>query len=234
MTIEQRAAHEAAVVRCSGCGAPRSADPDCVHCGSSFAAYERDMSSICPHCVTRISDQARFCHSCGLAVAADGTAGEPTDLICPACGGEQHMHSRKLGDDLSLLECSGCAGLWLGPETFPHVIRRAEEMVADIEANSPGARPATPIDTQTVSYRSCPVCKSLMSRNQYGKFSRVIIDICKQHGTWLDEGELDQILEWVRGGGLDRSRKAIHDARIDDLRKQAFGLRGFLGVFINN
>jgi Zn-finger nucleic acid-binding protein len=244
VTVEQPAAHEAAVVRCSACGAPRSTELNslpargtglnCVHCGSSFAAYERDMTSICPHCVTRISDQARFCHSCGLAVAVDGIAGEPTELICPACGGEQRMHSRKLGSSLSLLECSGCAGLWLGPEIFPHVIRRAEEMIADIEAHNPGARPTASIGSQTVSYRPCPVCKLLMNRSQYGKYSRVVIDTCRQHGVWLDEGELNQILEWVRGGGLDQSRKAVHEARIQDLRKQRFGLAGFLGVFIQS
>jgi Zn-finger nucleic acid-binding protein len=232
VTVAQLPAHEAAVVRCSGCGASRTAEPNCVHCGSSFAAYERDMTSICPHCVTRISDQARFCHSCGLAVAAEGVAGELTDRICPACAGEQRMHSRKLGSDLSLLECSGCAGLWLGLDTFEHVIRRAEAMIADVEAPSPAARPAASISNQATSYRPCPVCKSLMSRSQYGKFSRVIIDICKQHGVWLDEGELSQILEWVRSGGLDRSRKAMHEARLAELRYQRSGLTlaGLLGV----
>jgi Zn-finger nucleic acid-binding protein len=234
VSVEQPAAHEAAVVRCSGCGAPRSSGPNCAHCGSTFAAYERDMASICPNCVTRISDQARFCHNCGSAVAVDGTAGELTELICPACGGEQRVHSRKLGSELSLLECSGCAGLWLGHDIFPHVIRRAEEMIADIEPTSPAARPPASIGNHTVSYRPCPVCKSLMQRSQYGKYSRVVIDTCRQHGVWLDEGELHQILEWVRGGGLDQSRKAVHEARIQELGKQQFGLRGFLGVFIQS
>lgn len=221
MSVEELAAHEAAVVRCSGCGAPRSATPDCVHCGSSFAAYERDLTSVCPRCVTRISDHARFCHGCGLAIAAEGKAGELGDLSCPVCS-EQRMHSRKLGSDLSLLECSRCAGLWLGPETFEHVIRRAEAMTADVESHGAGgARPT--IATQAVSYRPCPVCKSLMNRSQYGKYSRVIVDSCKRHGVWLDEGELSQILEWVRRGGLEQSRKAVHEVRVQALRNQQFG-----------
>ncbi|PRP92597.1 Double zinc ribbon [Enhygromyxa salina] len=223
VTVSQPAAHEAAVVRCSGCGAPRSDGPNCSHCGSSFAAYERDLTSICPRCVTRVSDKARFCHSCAQPLAAEGAAGELDDRICPACGGDQRMHSRRLGADLSLLECSGCAGLWLSSETFQHVIRRAEEMVADVEPNADSERPAAAMD-QPVRYRPCPECKALMNRSQYGKFSRVIIDTCKQHGVWLDEGELSNILEWVRGGGLDQSRKAVHEARVQELRTQQLGV----------
>ncbi len=223
VTVEQPPAHEAAVVRCSGCGAPRSEGPSCRHCGSSFAAYERDLTSICPRCMSRVSDQARFCHSCGDALAAEGVAGELSELICPACGGEQRMHSRALGHDLSLLECSGCAGIWLGPETFEHAIRRAEEMVANLDAAELAGRPAAAIGAQAVRYRPCPICKTLMNRSQYGRYSRVIIDTCKQHGVWLDEGELGQILEWVRGGGLDKSRKIMHDVRAEELRNQKFG-----------
>ena len=218
VTIAQPPAHEAAVVRCSGCGAPRSDGPNCVHCGSSFAAYERDLTSICPHCVSRVSDRARFCHSCGLALAAAGSAGELSEMPCPACGGEQHMHSRSFGVDLSLMECSRCAGLWLDTATFDHAIRRAEEMVAELEA--PRGGPLATFAAQPVRYRPCPQCKALMNRTQYGKYSRVIIDTCKEHGVWLDEGELSQILEWVRGGGLDQSRKAVHEERKRELAKQ--------------
>ncbi|MFO7562328.1 MAG: zf-TFIIB domain-containing protein [Enhygromyxa sp.] len=220
--VVQPPAHEAAVVRCSGCGAPRSSGPNCSHCGSSFALDERELTSICPRCVSRVSDRARFCHSCGLALAAEGSAGELSELICPSCGGEQRMHSRKLGADLSLMECSGCAGLWLGAATFEHAIRRAEEMVAGLDPQAASER-AT-LANQAVRYRPCPQCKALMNRSQYGKYSRVIIDTCKEHGVWLDEGELGQILEWVRGGGLEQSRKAVHEERVQQLRKQQLGV----------
>lgn len=222
VTVKQAPAHETAVVRCSGCGAPRSPGPSCTHCGSSFAVDERDLTSICPHCLSRVSDRARFCHGCGLALAAEGSVGELSEWSCPACGGEQRLHSRQFGRDLSLMECSRCAGMWLGPATFEHAIRRAEEMVVDLE--SPAAGQRATITKQAVRYRPCPQCKALMNRSQYGKYSRVIIDTCKEHGVWLDEGELSQILEWVRGGGLDQSRKAMHEQRMQELRKQRLGV----------
>lgn len=229
--VEQPEAHEAAVVRCSGCGAPRSEGPSCAHCGSSFAKFEQDLRSICPHCVTRVSDRARFCHSCGKAIAADGSVGELSDKICPACGGEQRMHSRALGPDLSLLECSGCAGLWVGHETFDHVIRRAEDMVTEFAPTKAEAQPSVAVGA--VHYRPCPECGQLMNRSQYGRYSRVIVDTCKAHGVWLDEGELSQILEWVRGGGLDRSRQLQHEKNMQRLKDQAQVTaisRGSLGI----
>jgi Zn-finger nucleic acid-binding protein len=94
-------------------------------------------------------------------------------------------------------------------------------MVANLDEGPAASKPAS-VGNQAVRYRPCPVCKALMNRSQYGKYSRVIVDTCKQHGVWLDEGELSQILEWVRGGGLDQSRKAVHEARVQELRNQQF------------
>ena len=211
-------------MRCSGCGAPRSEGPSCTHCGSSFAKYEQDLTSICPHCVTRVSDLARFCHSCGQGIAVDGAVGDLSDMICPACeGGEQHMHSRSLAQDLSLLECSGCAGLWIGTKTFDHVVRRAEEMVTNFTPERLDAldHARDSLAAGPVRYRPCPECKALMNRSQYGKYSRVIVDTCKQHGMWLDAGELTQILEWVRAGGLDSARARAHRQNTEQLKSMA-------------
>ncbi|MEO1174791.1 MAG: zf-TFIIB domain-containing protein, partial [Myxococcota bacterium] len=50
-------------------------------------------------------------------------------------------------------------------------------------------------------YRKCPECSSIMNRENYGRRSGVIIDICPEHGIWFDNQELDSILEWIRDGG---------------------------------
>ena len=226
LRVEQPEAHEALVVRCSGCGAPRCDGPRCDHCGSSFARFEQDLASICPHCATRVSDHARFCHSCGHAIAVDGSVGERSDKSCPACGGEQRMHSRAIGPDLSVLECSGCAGLWVGHKTFEHLVRRAEEMVAKFEPEKLEEQPRAKPGLGSVQYRPCPECETLMNRSQYGKYSRVVVDTCKSHGVWLDEGELTQILEWVRGGGLDRSRQRQHERNREELRYRSIAATG--------
>tara|TARA_B100001093_G_scaffold125141_1_gene117724 strand:+ start:391 stop:567 length:177 start_codon:yes stop_codon:yes gene_type:complete len=34
----------------------------------------------------------------------------------------------------------------------------------------------------------------------HGKRSGVIVDSCREHGIWLDAGELRQMIEWSRAG----------------------------------
>jgi len=44
-----------------------------------------------------------------------------------------------------------------------------------------------------------------MNRRLFGKRSGVVLDRCRDHGSWLDAGELRQLMEWTRAGGR------IHD-----------------------
>ena len=125
------------------------------------------------------------------------------------------MHHRHLGPQLALLECSGCAGLWLERETFEHAITRAQEMVEKLETSVPKRTSALPLTP--VRYRSCPTCAGRMARELYGKRSGVVIDFCQEHGVWLDAGELSLILEWIRGGGLDKARALHPGAEVGDL-----------------
>ena len=54
---------------------------------------------------------------------------------------------------------------------------------------------------EPLRYRACPQCGELMHRGLFGKRSGVIVDRCRSHGTWLDAGELRQLMEWARAGG---------------------------------
>ncbi len=200
--------HDAAVVRCSSCGAPRrEGNSACSFCGSDFTLHERDLHTICPGCMARISDRARFCHGCGQPIAPQAVAGEPTDHACPACGGEWKLYSRSIADDgVTVFECRRCAGLWLGREVF----KLLEERALDREASwvaAPGPGEAGPQSrSAALVYRPCIECGKLMNRRNYGRKSGVILDVCAAHGIWFDHGELDRVLRWIREGGLARTR----------------------------
>ena len=45
-----------------------------------------------------------------------------------------------------------------------------------------------------------------MNRVNFARCSGVVVDICKQHGTWFDRDELSRIVEFIHGGGLNASR----------------------------
>jgi hypothetical protein len=46
----------------------------------------------------------------------------------------------------------------------------------------------------------------MMNRVNFGKISGAVVDVCKGHGTFLDAGELHQIVTFIGQGGLERAR----------------------------
>lgn len=205
-TLEvSRASHrDAAVVRCSSCGATREeGSAACRFCGSDFTLHERDLQTICPSCLTRISDRARFCHHCATPITPEEGLGEITERTCPACGPEHRLRSRLLGHaEVSSLECERCAGLWLGAEAFDLLLTRARDRSdpapepSEVQANRRSAA-----SEEGPLYRPCPVCAKRMNRSNYGRRSGVVVDRCREHGTWFDATELNGVLDWVRRGG---------------------------------
>lgn len=212
--------HDAAVVRCSSCGAPRQGSAlSCEFCGAAFTLHDRDLNTICPHCMARVSDRAKFCHCCGTGLASEPVAVIATDLACPACQAGQRLHSRQIGG-INVMECDRCAGLWLSAQTF----ERLSELAASDALGKDLSRPATPAADQVSDtpaeggprYRPCPVCGGFMNRINYGWKSGVIVDVCKKDGAWFDADELARILAWIREGGLLRaSRQRADDAQAD-------------------
>lgn len=210
--VPRARAHDADVVRCSSCSAPRRHGAGaCDHCGADFTLRERDLHTICPACMTRISDRARFCHGCGTPIVPQGKAGEPTQTACPCCSGEDKLHSRRLGKaGMTVLECPRCAGLWLGHRTFKLITEKARSGAAGADAFAAGSTGG--VDRRKTTrgkgpmYRRCPECGQMMHRRNFGKRSGVIIDACKHHGYWFDAEELEAILKWIREGGEARSR----------------------------
>jgi hypothetical protein len=132
VTVQRPKGHEARVVRCSSCGAARG-DADvsrCQYCHSSFTLHERDLNTVCPHCLALVSDRARFCHHCGTGLVPELDTGGETDLACPACRGNRTLVSRQIGTEkLAILECGACAGFWLGHDAFRILLERAQREV---------------------------------------------------------------------------------------------------------
>ena len=202
--------HDAAVTRCSSCGAARDeGDATCAFCGASFTLLERDLHTICPNCFARVSDRGSFCHHCGTRLEPEQSADAIAESCCPACPSSPHLTHRRIGD-VNLLECGTCAGLWVGLAAFESLLARAREttkteMLLPLEARP---RPATVQGQRGRMYRKCIECGELMSRRNYGRVSGVIIDICPNHGIWFDADELDAVLRWVQQGGEGATRDA--------------------------
>jgi Zn-finger nucleic acid-binding protein len=227
VTIARPQGHDASVVRCSCCGAPRhDGASHCQFCGADFTLREQDLDTICPHCLARIGDSAKFCDHCGHPLAAEPLKIEETTLVCPKCGDDRRLNARLVQGD-EVYECQSCAGIWIGADTFQQLVERASGETDHLDHR--GAKPskaATEAKAQAASraskraYLPCPVCQALMVRQNYAHRSGVIIDVCRKHGIWFDAEKLTRILDWARSGGLAAAREEQdalkdHEERIE-------------------
>ena len=59
--------------------------------------------------------------------------------------------------------------------------------------------------------RPCPICGSIMALES--RFN-VIVDVCREHGIWLDKGELPRITERIECHQRVEVRKARRDGKV--------------------
>ena len=60
--------------------------------------------------------------------------------------------------------------------------------------------------------RECPICKRVMRVEME---SGIHVDVCNDHGIWLDRGELPSILSSIRSGQRINRAQAIRKAKRD-------------------
>jgi Zn-finger nucleic acid-binding protein len=46
-----------------------------------------------------------------------------------------------------------------------------------------------------------------MNQKNFSGCSGVVLDWCRDHGSWFDRSELQQIVAFIRNGGLQKARK---------------------------
>ncbi len=107
-------------------------------------------------------------------------------------------------------DCPSCEGLWLSGESFEGICKKKEAQAA-----ASGVKPVATAGVQAtlsaandVNYIPCPICKDAMNRQNFAKVSGVIIDVCKQHGVWLDKHELSLIVHFIESGGMKKASAA--------------------------
>jgi len=198
-----REPQDAVVARCGACGAQVQPDQEeCAYCGSAIVRDRGHLSLICPECYARCAEDARFCTACGVGFEPQKVEIQGIELPCPVCS--LLMPPRQVAG-VGLNECSSCHGLWVPEESFDGLVNRAIETRRSGGALSAGAfaprvtgsNPAA----QEIRYRRCPVCEAFMQRRNFRKSSGVILDVCAEHGTWLDADELEQIAGFILSGG---------------------------------
>ena len=206
--------HAARSFHCSNCGgALEKGRPNCPFCEAIIDLTDSRLTTYCPSCLSMNKEGARFCSECSKPIVGAAEKPEETAELCPRC--VVKMRRRVVGDHRPL-ECPICCGLFVDAKDLDRMISDQEKAVEASEGLV-GEQPVkAELDRQDVVYVKCPVCDSMMNRLNYGRLSGVIIDYCRDHGYWLDSGELEKIARWVATGGLVKKRQQ----EIDDLKQQ--------------
>lgn len=190
-------------LNCPNCGA--SISEDCVCCSYCKTAL---IVTACPSCFGAVINGTKFCSSCGTAIKRHEIKNQKS-LTCPRC---EHMLSSVQIGNAAVNECSSCGGLWLNHDTFQNICDEKEDQETALNYTSLKAAPNSPsVSESKRMYVPCPECGELMHRKNFAVCSGVIIDWCKSHGTWFDYQELQQIISFIRSGGLSKARKIEMD-----------------------
>ncbi len=184
-------------VGCPQCGGQIDhGKAECSHCGTAFAAVS------CPVCFCMALQQDRHCAQCGSALSSPARrvhSNGHMPMPCPRCRIDLNV---VLLDSFAVDGCPQCSGLFLNQRTMIQLLKnrhRLQPIAAALDAN--GAR----ADTHRVA--GCPECEQPMYQRRHHGKSGVVVDVCDDHGIWLDGSELSDILQSRGKGGGKRSRK---------------------------
>lgn len=187
---------------------------NCMNCGSALPVH----SDICRYCGT-LNDT-----DIGRLRPRQAEWEKPSDLTCPRC--EIPLKGLKVTIDrvFRVERCGGCLGIFFGPPgeleelldlAVPHLREIDFERLANFAEES--KQEAWP-----TRYIPCPVCGKFMNRKNYGALAGVIVDRCKDHGLWLDGGELGKLLRWARMGGREKTELQARERQRMEERNAMF------------
>jgi Zn-finger nucleic acid-binding protein len=165
--------------------------PDCKNCSAPLPPN----SLVCAYCGTRNDIDLRGIH--------EYTTEKPqSSRICPRCRKPLRTVDLKIEGPFLIERCDQCQGMFFDPGELEAVLDKSVTNVYVIDhkrialMNSQKRH-----DEYEVSYVKCPVCAKFMNRVNFGRRSGVVVDRCRDHGVWLDGGELRHLMEWTKAGG---------------------------------
>jgi Zn-finger nucleic acid-binding protein len=217
---------EAGQLACPKCSANVAAtNHACEFCGAEL------LVKACPRCFARVFHGAKHCSGCGAEVvqpAAAGPDGTASKLHCPRC--EEAMTARLVGDTL-LDECGGCHGVWVDVPALERILSERQQARADAILGMRGdpTTPNGPLDAGAGGsmYIKCPECANLMNRRNFSGSSGVIVDVCKSHGTWFDQSELQRVVQFAMDGGMERSQRKEAERTLAAAKRERDRAKGY-------
>jgi Zn-finger nucleic acid-binding protein len=179
---------------------------NCKNCGAALS----ENLLVCSYCKTRQDVDLGIIHRYTVEIPQ-------SKRICPRCHKPLQVIDLGLGKKFYIERCKHCLGLFFDPGELEALLDKSITNVYEIDRQRLNEIQNVKRSSEyPLSYIDCPVCKKLMNRINFGSGSGVIADKCRDHGLWLDGGELRQILEWVKAGGdLYHKQKQLENAQLE-------------------
>ena len=191
----------------------------------------------CKKCAAPLEGYAKVCRYCGTYNTTDlnnvhkFTTTEPEPgRHCPRCDIPLSTIDMDIGERFLVERCDKCLGLFFDPNELCTFIECSVSNVHEVNYLhlQEFLREREGQELPPVNYIKCPECRAHMNRENYGARSGVIVDRCREHGVWLDGGELTVILDWVKAGGKiheenrqqERARLIEHRKKLEELEKK--------------
>ncbi len=164
--------------------------------------------AICKHCSAPLKANINRCQYCGVRNDVDleskhqFTIKAPySNRICPHCEVALQTIDLKVNGHLYIERCSECFGLFFDPGEIDILLNSTVSKAETVNLKHIQAINQDRFQAKKVKYIKCPVCQMMMSRVNFGYKSGVVIDQCREHGIWLDNGEITHLMEWKKAGG---------------------------------
>ena len=175
----------------------------------------------CSGCSAPLPTNRLRCEYCGIRNALDLKAAQlrysgEADYQCPECDIPLHKMKVDVGKPFELEHCQRCFGLFFDVGELERVLEVGTDNIGGVRhALIERINSDRHMAERKVRYRKCPVCREFMRRAGYAKRSGVVVDICRHHGVWLDNGELVHLLEWTKAGGRELQKEPAPDVPLE-------------------
>ncbi|MHC4939604.1 MAG: TFIIB-type zinc ribbon-containing protein [Planctomycetota bacterium] len=189
---------------CPGCGNTIYGVGPCTVCNADRAPRRRGTQRhvLCPGCGNEINagEQCAICASGrGGKRRRKGPEGVPLCLACEDPLEEQDW------DGIAVHMCPGCQAMLFPPSALERVLNKLRDATEHIDfvevIREFKDRYKTRRVAKTVRYKHCPVCDEMMVRRNYAGASGIILDVCGDHGHWVDQNAFSELSDWVTRGG---------------------------------
>ncbi len=176
----------------------------------------------CKTCSAPLLANTNLCRYCGVRNDVDlhgrhhfSVHARQSDRVCPECDEPLQTIDLDLDGPFLIERCDQCFGLFFDPGEIETLLESSVSNVFAVNRELLRNINKDRYQRGDVKYLKCPVCRVLMNRVNFGHRSGVVIDQCRNHGVWLESGEITHLMEWKKAGGqILHGRKSEQKARM--------------------